>query len=226
MARFLKIPATVTDPNAGATSWSLGKTGFNHRWDPTLLTDPVGSNILSLKDKIGTIDLTAAASGTKTLTAAPLFNYLAYSSGGTLGHQPSPAGTAGFTDNFSVVIVAKITSGNAIFANIGGYAFDFGGNGKLNVYNYGTTTTSIPTANNGTGWHIIVASLSGAATKVTVDGTVYAGTGFTAPTSYKNLYFGGGTSAIDGALFATHPTVLSDADRLTVHNTIKAQLGI
>jgi hypothetical protein len=226
MTRFIQFPATVTDPSAGIMPWNLGITGFTHRWDPTLVTEPVGSNVLSLHDHIGTLDLTAAASGTKTLTAAAGFKYLAYSAGGSLGHQPLPASSAGFTDGFSVVIVAKITAGNAVFCNIGGYAIDFGGNGKINIYNYAATTASLQTVANGTGWHIIVISFNGATTKATVDGVVYSATTFAAPTTYRNLYFGGGTSGIDGALFATHPTVLSDADRLTVHNTIKARLGI
>lgn len=226
MARFIQFPATVTDPAAGIMPWSLGKDGFTHRWDATLITEPVGSNILTLPDRLGTLDLSAVASGTKTLTSAGLFNYLEISSGSTLGFQPSPVGTGGYTDGFTVVIAARIGSGNAVFCNIGGYAFDFGGNGKINIYNYAATTNVLSTASNGTGWHIIVASLNGATTKATVDGTVYTATTFATPTTYKNLYFGGGTNGIGGALLATAPGAMSDADRLTVYNTIKTRLGI
>lgn len=227
MARFLKIPAVVTDPDAGTTAWSLGTTGFNHRWDATLLTDPVGSTILTLPDKIGTLDLVANNSGTKTLTATAAFNYLAISSGSTLGYKPSPDGTAGFTNNFTAVFVVKSPAGAAaVFGKVGGYAFEFGGNGKLNAYSYGATTTQLATVSNGTGWHIVVASLSGATSKIMVDGVDYSNASWPTPVNMQNLYFGGGTNAIDGALFATHPAALGDADRLAVHNAIKAQLGL
>ena len=223
MARFLKIPATST---GGIAPWSLGVTGFSNRWDATLLTDPAGTNVLTLPDDIGTLDLTAPNTNTRTLTDTGVFKYIAFPAGSSVGLQRIPAETGGFTDGFTVAIVAKITTGNAVFAKIGGYAFEFGGNGKINCYNYAATTQTVNTATSGTGWHIIVASFNGASTKLTVDGTVYTPATFAAPTTYQNMYFGGGTNAIDGVLMATHPTVLSDADRLTVHNTIKTRLGI
>jgi hypothetical protein len=148
------VQSTVANAAAPATVlYRLGVTGVTHRWTPDGQSEAAGAAVASLTDRVGTMNLAAMASGTRTMQSDALGKYVEGSGVDNSGFQGAAAVPAG-PKTISLVVQTVTGTLASYAAQVGGFNINRSGSG-WNVFQSGSSNTIGAGPATGTWEHIL-----------------------------------------------------------------------